>query len=149
MQALFWSAFLLSALVNSRNLCVHSEFANLRKGPGTDFEKTLVVNKYTPLEALGKQGAWYEVKDFRGNRHWIRNDNVKTGMSCVVVKEEFAYLRQGPGRNWTKREVQAPQYVGFLVLDRRPGWLRVKDIQGDIAWIAEHLVWGPKTTRKR
>jgi SH3-like domain-containing protein len=135
------SQFLLVAAIQSKGLCVTEDFANLRKGPGTQFDKTIVVNKFTPLSAVSKQGRWFEVKDFEGKLHWVRDDVVKTGKRCAIVKEEFAYLRQGPGKDFAKRPFAAPMYLAFEVLGDRGPWLRVKDPEGDIAWIAKHLVW--------
>jgi uncharacterized protein YgiM (DUF1202 family) len=44
-------------------LCVNVPEANLRKGPGTQHEKTWEVFKYMPFKRLSTKGEWYKVQD--------------------------------------------------------------------------------------
>ena len=57
----------------------------------------------------------------------------------VAVKAGIANLRSGPG---TKYEVlwQVEQYHPFLVVEKDGNWYKVKDFEGDMAWIHNSLL---------
>ena len=57
----------------------------------------------------------------------------------VVVKAGIANLRSGPG---TKYEVlwQVEQYHPFLVVEKKGNWYKIKDFEGDMAWIHKSLL---------
>ncbi len=136
------SFIFISPQAEAKGLCVIDDFANLRSGPGLEFSKTLVVNKYTPLEAVSKQGRWYKVRDFENAEHWVREDLVTSAMKCAIVKADYAYVRRGPGLSWPKKTPgRADKYVSFRLLEKRGEWARVQDQEGDIVWIHQPLLW--------
>ncbi|WP_022667256.1 SH3 domain-containing protein [Desulfospira joergensenii] len=57
----------------------------------------------------------------------------------VTVKAGIANLRSGPG---TKYEVlwQVEQYHPFLVVEKKGNWYKIKDFEGDMAWIHKSLL---------
>ncbi len=57
----------------------------------------------------------------------------------VTVKAGIANIRSGPG---TKYEVlwQVEQYHPFLVIEKKGNWYKVKDFEGDMAWIHKSLL---------
>lgn len=123
-------------------LCVQNSFANLRSGPGLEHKKTWKVLRYMPLEKLSKKDGWYQVKDLDGRSHWIREDLVTTAYRCAVIKNEFAYLRQGPGTSYPKKSPErGEKYLSFRLLKLQKDWARLEDSEGDVVWIYKPLLW--------
>lgn len=63
-------------LRNNPSQMIANERANIRMGPGTEFQIIEEVEKNTPLEKLEEQGDWYKVKLPNGKIGWIRRDLV-------------------------------------------------------------------------
>ncbi len=61
-------------LVTSSYKCltVKSERANIRKGPGTNFDTWFTVEKYTSFKRIGAEGKWIKV-EYEGETMWIYN----------------------------------------------------------------------------
>lgn len=136
------AAPLLVASSNASALCVTATQANLRAGPGTKYQKTWEVYQYMPLQRIGRKGAWYQVKDVDGDRHWVHKNLVSASLHCAVVKKPTANVRSGPGtrypqRNWSPVE----HYYSFKTIGNKGRWLKVKDEVGDTGWIAKSLLW--------
>lgn len=57
----------------------------------------------------------------------------------IAVKSDIANMRFGPG---TDHEVlwQVEKYHPFIVMDRKGKWIKVKDYEGDQAWVHESIV---------
>lgn len=53
-----------------------TEGANVRKGPGTDYDKIGLAYVGTELKVTGKSGDWYEI-EFEGQKGYIASDLVK------------------------------------------------------------------------
>jgi SH3-like domain-containing protein len=125
----------------AHSLCVKSDRANLRQGPGTNHKKSWEVYRYFPLRKISQRGSWYQTKDFEGDRHWIHKKLVTSKFKCAVIKVNFANLRSGPD---TKRPVtgKAEKYQSFRVLKFHGSkWMRVKDEHGQIYWLYRSLAW--------
>jgi SH3-like domain-containing protein len=123
-------------------LCVSSPYANLRGGPGTNFEKTWEVLKYTPLKLLKKKGKWYRVKDLEGDIHWVYSPLVTSKYKCAMIKDEKANIRKGPGTNFAKvEESPGKQYYSYKVVSIKGDWVKVTDEFGTNGWIFKKLLW--------
>lgn len=96
--------FVLFILRNSDALCVSAQKANLRDGPGTNYENAWEVYKYLPLLKVGisLSGEWYAVKDVDGDVNWIHKKLLTSRYRCAVVKTEEVNVRTGPGTNYSK-----------------------------------------------
>lgn len=123
-------------------LCVSAAEANLRNGPGTKYEKNWTVYKYMPLQRLARKGAWYQVKDLDGDRHWIHKSLVRSDIRCAVVKASSANIRSGPGTHY-KQVSWSPveHYYSFRVLKTLPRWVKIKDEVSDAGWVAKSMLW--------
>jgi SH3-like domain-containing protein len=57
----------------------------------------------------------------------------------VTVKASIANMRSGPGTNhdvlW-----QVEKYHPFLVQEKKDSWVKIKDFEGDMAWIHASLL---------
>jgi SH3-like domain-containing protein len=126
----------------SHALCVNVPEANLRSGPGTNFEKTWEVFKYMPLNKLTEKGNWYKVKDVDGDVHWIYKKLVTKKFRCAVVKTDKINVRTGPGTGYSKNALSpALKYDSFKVLQIKSSWAKVIDEFGDTGWIFRKLLW--------
>ncbi len=123
-------------------LCVNTSIANLRKGPGTKYEKTWHVFKYMPFKKIGQKGNWYKVQDVDGDTHWIYRKLVTSKIDCAVVKVNEANVRSGPGTKFSKTDLSpAIKYDSFKVLKRTGSWVKVVDEFGSSGWIFRKLLW--------
>jgi len=123
-------------------LCVNVPEANLRKGPGTNHEKSWEVFKYMPFQKIGEKGGWYHVRDVDGDEHWIYSKLVTHGNRCAVVKVETANVRTGPGTNHETLPLSpVEKYYCFKVIETRADWVKVEDAVSNQGWVYKPLLW--------
>ncbi|MCK5427239.1 MAG: hypothetical protein KAJ34_06045 [Thermodesulfovibrionia bacterium] len=140
----FLLVFMVLCIVHNHALalCVNVPEANLRKGPGTQHEKTWEVFKYMPFKRLSTKGEWYKVQDVDGDIHWIYSKLVTNDFDCAVVKVDEANVRSGPGENYKKNKLSpAIKYESFKVIQRKGLWVKVLDEFNDTGWIFRKLLW--------
>jgi SH3-like domain-containing protein len=143
MRFLIFSAVILclwaQTSIGAERLAVAVDTANIRSGPGANYEQLWQVEKYHPLLILQKKGDWYEFKDFEGDRGWIQRDLVDT-TETVIVKVNQCHVRSGPG---TQFDVvfTVDKGVPFKVLQKKDRWYEVQHADGDHGWIFNALVW--------
>jgi SH3-like domain-containing protein len=123
-------------------LCVKATEANLRSGPGTNYDKTWEVYRYMPLKEVGRKGGWYKVQDLEGDTHWIFGRLVTKKYKCAVVKANEANVRSGPGTKY-KKLIFSPvfRYYTFKVEKISGSWVKVRDDYDDTGWIFRKLLW--------
>jgi SH3-like domain-containing protein len=122
--------------------CIKVPEANLRQGPGTNFEKSWEVFKYMPLQKIGQKGSWYQVKDLDGDEHWVYSNLITNGMRCAVVKTDKANVRTGPGTNYEKSPLSpVDKYYSFKVIDTKGDWVKVEDEVFNEGWVFKRLLW--------
>lgn len=132
----------LSLSGQAHALCVTSSEANLRSGPGTQYEVSWRVYTYMPLRKIAQRGTWYKVADVDGEKHWIHRKLVSSKLRCGVVKRDRANVRKGPGTRYPQLDWSPVQrYYSFRVLRQSGDWMRIKDQYGDTGWIARSLTW--------
>ncbi len=125
-------------------LCVKVSEANLRQGPGTQYEKSWEVYAYMPFRELSRQGDWYKVADVDGDQHWIHGNLVSKSLRCAVVKKPKANVRTGPGTRYSLSDLgSVEKYYSFKVLEERGGWVKVEDDVDNVGWMAGSLLWMP------
>lgn len=136
--------FILSVSHISNALCVRVSKANLRTGPGRNYEVVWEIFKYMPLVKVGvsMSGKWYAVKDVDGDVTWIYKGLVTSGYHCAVVKSETVNVRTGPGTRYRKSPISpAKKYYSFMVVKRKGNWIKVKDEWGGRGWIHSHFLF--------
>jgi len=113
--------------------------ANVRSGPGTNYDWIWQVGKYYPVEVLKKKGPWYFFKDFEGDEGWIHKSLLRK-MPAVITKKKKCNIRSGPG---TKHDVafQVEEGIPFKVIKRKGRWIQIEHEDGDKGWIHESIVW--------
>ena len=62
----FCVLFTFGDAIAARRMAVDAAVANIRSGPGTNYEVLWQVEKYTPMQILDtdKTGTWYYIKDY-------------------------------------------------------------------------------------
>lgn len=139
----FFFGFLSINEAWAQKLAVKASVANIRSGPGTNYEVLWQVEKYTPLRILDKDksGKWYYIKDFEGTIGWITRD-LMTKLDTVITKpkEGQCNIRSGPGTNYDVI-LKSVKGVPFKVLKRKGNWIKIQHVDGDTGWIHKVLVW--------
>lgn len=130
----------LAGQVQAGRLAVSVGKANVRSGPGTDYDILWSVGQYYPVDTLKRSGNWYLIRDFEGDEGWIFH-RLLAKIPAVIVKVPLANVRQGPGAK-TAILFQAEKGVSFKRLGKHGAWLKVRHADGDIGWIHHSLVWG-------
>ncbi|MBW2109484.1 MAG: SH3 domain-containing protein [Deltaproteobacteria bacterium] len=130
----------LAGQVQAGRFAVSVGKANVRSGPGTDYDILWSAGKYYPVDTLKRSGNWYQIRDFEGDEGWIFH-RLLAKIPAVIVKVPLANVRQGPG---TKTAIlfQAEKGVSFKRIGKKGAWLKVQHADGDIGWIHHSLVWG-------
>jgi len=123
----------------AERLSVFVSDANIRSGPGTQYDVLWRVEKYYPMEIIKKSGAWYYFRDFEGDTGWIHQSLVENTPS-VIVDNTIANIRSGPGTSY-QILFSVENGVPFKVLKRQGDWLHVEHGDGDRGWIHRSLVW--------
>jgi SH3-like domain-containing protein len=139
--------FIFSLLLpfSAKSLCVVNDKVKLRAGPNDKSKVSWIVGQHMPLVEVEKKGAWYQVQDFEGEKHWVHARHVSGKGSCVVVKVKTANLRIGPGSNFAQTDLgSVRKYSTFRKIGRDEEWLKVQDIYGQVHWAHENTVWEPR-----
>jgi len=123
----------------AERLTVNVPKANIRSGPGTEHETLWKVEKYHPLELIKAAGAWYQFRDFEGDKGWIHKSLVRKAPS-VIMKKNKCNVRSGPGTQF-ETLFTAEKGVPFKELGRKGRWVHVQHADGDKGWIRKDLLW--------
>ena len=96
-----------------------------------------------PLRKVRRKGAWYQVKDFEGDKHWVYKSLVTSKYKCAIIKVKKANLRTGPGSKYRKATdlPSAEKYMTFKLLKTRKGWAQIMDTYNDKYWVSRKLIW--------
>lgn len=123
----------------SERLSIASKIANIRSGPGSNYEVLWQVEEYYPIIIIGKKGNWYHFKDFEGDTGWVHKSLVRKVKSVISVKNK-CNVRSGPNSKYSV-VFTVEKGVPFKVLGRKGNWLKVEYMDGDTGWIYKSLVW--------
>ncbi|MBT5261004.1 MAG: hypothetical protein HOL84_09100 [Nitrospina sp.] len=123
-------------------LCIKSEKANLRTGPGTKYEKLWQVFQYMPFKLLKTKESWKQVQDLDGDSYWVHAPLTTQKYKCAVIKNNQTNLRKGPGTKFPKvKWAPVDKFFSMRVLKIENNWVHIEDASGDKAWIYRPLVW--------
>ncbi len=142
--AFFFFLFIAGNYSDAGALCVNVQNANIRVGPGTNYDKIWEVYKYMPFKKVGvsTSGEWYAVQDVDGDVNWIHKKLVTSKYKCAVVKSEEVNIRTGPGTKYQKNSTgPAKKYYSFKILKQQGSWVKVKDDLGVTGWINTDYLW--------
>lgn len=128
-----------SPAIAAERMAVTGSKANIRSGPGTNYQIIWQVEKYHPFKIVKKQGAWYRLLDYEGDYGWIHKSLVKK-MHTVITKRDECNVRSGPGTNY-RIAFTSEKGIPFKVLKRKGNWIKIQHVDGDLGWIYKTLVW--------
>ncbi|MEJ2804553.1 SH3 domain-containing protein [Comamonadaceae bacterium PP-2] len=114
----------------------------LRKGPGLNHEGLWSVPRGYPLQIVQRQSGWLQVRDFEGDRTWIRAA-ATSRTPHFIVKVPTANLRARPSAQ--SRVLGKLSYGTILqtLAHDNDGWVKVRQQpQGKTGWVAQRLLWG-------
>jgi SH3-like domain-containing protein len=132
--------FLISAgTATAERLAVITSVANIRSGPGTQYDVLWQVEKYYPILVTEKSDPWYKFKDFENDIGWVHKSLVGD-VETVITKKDLCNIRSGPGTD-EKILFTVEKGVPFKVLEHKQSWLHIEHGDGDKGWIHESLVW--------
>lgn len=134
--------FLLLAWVSAASaerLAVSVSIANIRSGPGKNYDILWAVEKYHPLNVFQKSGQWYHFRDFEGDEGWIHKSLLRK-ISSVITTKENCNIRSGPDTHFDI-SFAVEKGIPFKVLKRKGKWIHIQHADGDKGWIHESLVW--------
>ena len=130
---------LIAGQVFAERVTVKSGVANVRSGPGTQYEILWKVEQYHPLEVLTKSDQWIQFRDFEGDIGWIHGSLV-AGIPAVITRSDKCNIRAGAGTKF-KILLTVERGIPFKVLKRQGKWLQVRHADGDQGWIHKSLIW--------
>lgn len=129
----------------SHALCVNTDRVKMRTKPDAKAKVSWTVPKFMPLLQVDKKGAWVQVKDVDGSKHWIHAKYVSAKVDCAVIKSKQANLRSGPGTQFGPTELGVVRkYATFQKVGRDEDWLKLKDDYGQVHWAHEATLWEPR-----
>ena len=113
---------------------------NMRAGPGTHHDAQWRLTRGYPLEIIGREGSWYQVRDFERDTGWIHRPLLSRAPHHIV-KANVANIRAAPG---TRSRILGKARYGEVLrtVEKRPQWVKVRDEGGLVGWISRRLLWG-------
>ena len=126
-------------LAQAERLAVSANVANVRSGPGTEYDILWKVEKYHPIFVIKKTDSWCHFRDFEGDKGWVHNSLVSK-IKTVITKGDVNNIRSGAGTKF-KILFKVEKGIPFKVLTRKEGWIHIQHADGDKGWIHASLVW--------
>ncbi|MDD5209553.1 MAG: SH3 domain-containing protein [Elusimicrobiales bacterium] len=140
-KIIFLSLVLFPAQVMAENiLSVSPQRANIRSGPGAEYEVVWEAAKYYPLEVVDRDGNWLKISDYANDEGWIHR-SLLSGVPTVVVTSQKANVRTGPGMEYEVSWVLDEEY-SLKLLEAEGDWLKVSDGGEVSGWIHRTVAWG-------
>lgn len=132
---------LVSGVCHAAIVTVVEDSAELRNSPDSvDSYVVLEVPRFYPLSVQEERKGFYNVRDYKGRRGWVRKSQVSETKG-VVVEVDSVNVRTGPGVGHPVA-FKAGQGVTFRVLGEEDGWLQVVHESGQRGWVSKALTWG-------
>ena len=123
----------------AERLAVTSPVANIRSGPGTNYDVLWQIEQYHPIIVIQKIGFWYQFRDYQGDTGYIHN-SLLGPVETVITASSKCNVRSGPGTRFPV-VFTVGDGVPFKVLEKKHNWLRVEHADSDRGWIYRSLVW--------
>ena len=142
-----WSLLVLVALISfcpvqptlaAEYVSAARDGVNLRSGPDANANVLFQLPAGYPLEVLGKQGGWYKVSDYEGDKGWIQ-ESVVNKTPYVIIKVKECKIRSGPS---TSEKVVGSGVKDVILarVEKKGDWIKVShpNLTG---WVHKDLVW--------
>ena len=130
---------LFSSAAWAERLAVAVSVANVRSGPGKNYDILWEIEKYHPLNVFNKSGQWYHFRDFEGDEGWIYKPLLRN-IPSIITKKEECNIRSGPGTGFAI-VFTVEKGIPFKVIKRKGSWIYGQHADGDEGWLHKSLVW--------
>ena len=120
-------------------VAVKASIANMRSGPGTNYEVLWQVEKYHPFLVKEKKGKWVKIQDFEGDLAWIHS-SLLADMEGVITSRTKCNVRAQPTTD-SRIVFTVERGVPFKVIKRQGNWIHIAHADGEKGWIYKTLVW--------
>jgi cell wall-associated NlpC family hydrolase len=140
---------------------VVAESANVRGGPGTNYDQAGALPAGTQLQVLAQSNGWYQARGDDGRVIWIAAELLDLDPAVAdflpeasnipapppakigLVLEEGLNLRDGPGTGYIgMAKLSASAQLDLLA--RYGDWLQVQTAEGKAGWVlGQYLAIGP------
>ncbi|MBA3468229.1 MAG: SH3 domain-containing protein [Herpetosiphonaceae bacterium] len=136
---------------------VSAELANLRNGPGTEFDRLDKLQNGSQLEVLSRHADWVEVRTEGGQTGWLAIDVLDLDEETIAalpepaalptppparvatISQESLNLRDGPGTDYISL-VKLSSGLEVSLVAQYEGWYQVETPDGNVGWVsAEYL----------
>ena len=145
MKTLTLIVLFLIQVSSAQGACIAQNKVKMHSKPDPKAKVSWVVGENMPVLEVNKKGAWYQVQDFEGEKHWVHARHLTWRGSCVVVKSQVANLRLGPGQKFASTDLgSVKRYAVFKKVGRDDDWLKLQDSYGQIHWAHENNFWEPR-----
>jgi SH3-like domain-containing protein len=111
---------------------------NLRSGADANASVLYQLPAGYPLEVLSKQGAWYKVSDYEGDKGWIQ-DSVVNKTPHVIVKVKECKVHNSPDGK-AKVVGNGVKDVIFVKAEQKGDWIKVTH-PSLTGWVRKDMVW--------
>ena len=136
---IFFLLLASASMALAERLSVSVSIANIRSGPGENYDILWSVEKYHPIDVFQKSGKWFHFRDFEKDEGWI-HESLVSKIPSVITKKENCNVRSGPGDHYPV-SFTVEKGIPFKVLNRKKEWVHVQHADGDSGWVHESLVW--------
>lgn len=133
------TGLMLTPAAFAERLSVKGNVANIRSGPGTNYEVIWQAEKNYPIEVIQTQGDWILFKDYENDKGWVSKGLTGT-TKCVIVKNPTVNVRSGASTS-NPIVFKAQKGTPFEVIKTQGDWYQIKHSDGDTGWISKSVVW--------
>jgi SH3-like domain-containing protein len=123
----------------AERVTVKASIANIRSGPGTNYDVVWQVEKYHPFLVQEKKDPWVKIKDFEGDMAWI-HVSLLSDVEGVITSKSKCNVRSEPTTD-SRILFTVERGVPFRVIKRQGDWIHIEHADGDKGWIYSSLVW--------
>jgi len=111
----------------------------VRSGPSTEYRIIRSVSRGFPVQVIGQQDKWSNIRDFVGQEGWVYTPLLGMNDSAIVNASKVN-LRSGPGLNF---EVVSQVDFGTVlhVKNINSDWYQVATSGGIEGWLNHELIW--------
>ena len=136
---------LISLITTSEQLfaerfSIIADKANIRSGPGAEYDILWQVEKHYPILVIQKRGSWYLFSDFEDDKGWVHKSLLGKTKTVITLRDGKNNVRKEPSMK-SEKAFFVEKGVPFKVIKNKGRWLYIKHSDGDMGWIYDSLVW--------
>jgi cell wall-associated NlpC family hydrolase len=133
---------------------ISADIANLRNGPGTEFDRLDKLQNGTKIEVVSRHADWVEIRTEGGQSGWLAIDLVELEADVLdalpepaelptppparvaTIAQENLNLRDGPGTDYISM-VKLSSGLEVDLVAQYQGWYQVETPDGNVGWVSQ------------